>query len=134
MAMDVTGKKSAPDKPAVILSLAMTIAVAGAVACDRAGDREIAVTDFLKSQVTQGLRDPSSAQFQSLHLFRAQTKGNDVIAYTLCGEVNATNGFGGYGGFRPFYSMTLVDAAGRPKASDVSTAEVRGSGNPSHER
>lgn len=51
-----------------------------------------------QSALARSLRDPASAQFR------------DVVGYALpdggrivCGELNARNGFGGYGGFAPFY-------------------------------
>lgn len=47
-----------------------------------------------RSAVSETLREPASAHFQSL---RAVNKGR-----AACGEVNARNGFGGYTGFQSF--------------------------------
>jgi hypothetical protein len=46
----------------------------------------------LKAAVSQ-FRDPEAAQFRNLKITKAGT---------ICGEVNARNGFGGYNGFVPF--------------------------------
>ncbi|WP_423708625.1 hypothetical protein [Undibacterium sp. WLX3042] len=50
--------------------------------------------ESLKQQVTHNLKDPESAKFREVKLNKAKT--------ALCGEVNAKNGFGAYGGYQPF--------------------------------
>ena len=55
---------------------------------------ETALVERLKLKVSERLRDPSSAQFRNLRLNSAKD--------FLCGEVNGTNGFGGYSGFVEF--------------------------------
>ena len=52
--------------------------------------------------VTREMRDPSSVQFRDLKVGR-NTEGGD----TLCGELNAKNGYGGYVGFDPFYAEII---------------------------
>lgn len=49
-----------------------------------------------KAAVRAHLKDPDSAQFRGLHT------RNDVY---LCGEVNARNSYGGYGGFKEFVTI-----------------------------
>lgn len=49
--------------------------------------------------VLDSLRDPASAQFRNVH--RSWSPNGSA---TFCGEVNATNGFGGYTGFQRFIS------------------------------
>lgn len=49
----------------------------------------------LKSTMDSGLRDPSSAQYRGFVAY-AIGEGDTL----LCGELNAKNGFGGYGGFK----------------------------------
>jgi hypothetical protein len=50
-----------------------------------------------KQVVLSKLRDPDSAVFRNVH-----PTPNGV---TLCGEVNAKNGYGGYTGFKKFYTI-----------------------------
>ena len=52
--------------------------------------------------VTREMRDPSSVQFRDLKVGR-NAEGSD----TLCGELNAKNGYGGYVGFDPFYAEII---------------------------
>ncbi|WP_036052429.1 hypothetical protein [Bradyrhizobium sp. URHD0069] len=49
-----------------------------------------------KAVVRANLRDPDSAQFQDIIVFRHGNK------HTACGSVNSKNGFGGYVGYKPF--------------------------------
>ena len=53
-----------------------------------------------KAAVKSQLRDPDSAEFQSV-------VGHDVGRgqFVFCGTVNAKNGFGGYNGFRAFFTL-----------------------------
>jgi hypothetical protein len=57
------------------------------------GSSTPSAADKAKEAVTAKLKDPSSAQFRNV-----QDKGSGLV----CGEVNAKNGFGGYGGFEKF--------------------------------
>lgn len=50
-----------------------------------------------KAAVTAAFKDPASAQFQSLFI-------SGRALPVLCGEINAKNSYGGYVGFRRFYS------------------------------
>jgi hypothetical protein len=64
----------------------------------------------LKLQAKESLKDPDSASFRALQLYRIRYKKSDGTflsggEYTLCGEVNARNSLGGYVGFNPFISM-----------------------------
>lgn len=63
-----------------------------------------------KEAVKALLRDPGSADFQRLRT--SQMSGRTVV----CGEVNATNGFGGKVGYRRFVSdggaATVIDDGG----------------------
>jgi hypothetical protein len=58
--------------------------------------------ELAKGGVLLTLRDPDSARFQSV-VYRQSPRGP-----TVCGFVNAKNGFGGYAGLKPFY-MALGD-------------------------
>jgi hypothetical protein len=55
-----------------------------------------------KQAVLRGLRDPDSAKFGAL----SEGTGSSGLR-TVCGEVNAKNGFGGYTGMAPF--IYLID-------------------------
>jgi len=57
---------------------------------------QTAIIAVTKGSVAASLRDPASALFREV--FYARKKKGDAV----CGEVNATNGFGGYTGFQPF--------------------------------
>jgi hypothetical protein len=50
-----------------------------------------------KDIVSADLRDPDSAQWRNIRT----AKWDNGVTY-VCGEVNAKNGFGAYGGFEPF--------------------------------
>ncbi|PWJ18103.1 hypothetical protein [Jannaschia seohaensis] len=70
----------------------------------RAEDAQIAQT-----HIREALRDPEGARFRNARQFA--TAGGDQI---ICGEYNATNGFGGYVGYTPYYVRLregLVDVA-----------------------
>lgn len=54
-----------------------------------------------KQVVTRNYKDPASAQWRDLFLAKSDTP-------TLCGEVNGKNSYGGYTGFKRFYSTGLV--------------------------
>lgn len=53
-----------------------------------------------KSLVTRTLKDPNSAIFRDIKLFRVKHIGG--IDTFVCGEVNAKNSYGGYVGFKTF--------------------------------
>lgn len=65
-----------------------------------------------EDSIRELLKDPDSAQFQNVTY---QSKTN-----TVCGEVNAKNGFGGYSGFSVFFSLGGAKALSeiRPVAND----------------
>lgn len=58
-------------------------------------------------------KDPESVEFRGLQLVHTDEEkdkdGNYVSKYTLCGEVNAKNSFGGYAGYRLFYAFTYIN-------------------------
>lgn len=56
----------------------------------------------IKSALTKTLKDPSSAQFKNMVAYGSP---NSVIVTFLCGEVNAKNSYGGYIGFRRFFTI-----------------------------
>lgn len=53
-----------------------------------------------KETLAKELKDPGSVQYRGLFIASRDTpKGAEL---SLCGEMNAKNSYGGYGGFRPF--------------------------------
>lgn len=78
-----------------------TLAWTAAAAAPPINARETAAFAAAHKALVRGsLKDPSSAQFQSVFVSRG-TSG----ARILCGEVNAKNSFGGYVGFKRFYAV-----------------------------
>lgn len=71
----------------------------------QAGDARADARSFAEREVTRSLRDPDSARFQQVRTYRR----NDDLRYTVCGEVNAKNGFGGFNGFMPFVAYVDMD-------------------------
>jgi hypothetical protein len=60
-----------------------------------------------RTAVENSLRDPSSAEFNAMTI--AYLKGDQFdFPYYVCGNVNAKNDFGGYGGQRSFIVYILV--------------------------
>lgn len=72
----------------------ITIISAALLAGSQASASEI---DTAKDAVAERLRDPSSAQFRNVKAGQANNGLN-----TVCGEVNAKNGYGGYAGYQRF--------------------------------
>jgi hypothetical protein len=65
-------------------------------------DNEVAYSlSRSRDAVLRQLRDPASAQFRNVAVVRAK----QGLSWAFCGEVNAKNGFGGYTGFVPFYTV-----------------------------
>lgn len=74
----------------------------------------------LKVQVRNRLKDPDSAEFSNLVVYQQKAAPRDtVFGYTLCGEVNAKNSFGGYGGYQKFVADMMLYQSGRDPGDDV---------------
>jgi len=72
---------------------------------------------FLTTLVTAEMKDPDSAQFRNVTLYKHMfTYRKDVLtpggSFSLCGEVNAKNAFGGYVGYKDFVAVVNRDALG----------------------
>jgi hypothetical protein len=66
------------------------------------------VKAVLQVNLRQVLKDPDSAKYSDLVLYRDQIGDDDFAGhYSLCGYVNAKNGFGGYSGPQGFVSSAL---------------------------
>lgn len=106
------------------LVLALTLALPASAHEDLDGsydDLALAYQGSVAAFVTDKLRDPKSAQYRKM---RVVDHGRGKV--TICGEVNARNGYGGCDGFEPFaitayptgdksrYVPTLFDREMRP--------------------
>jgi hypothetical protein len=66
------------------------------------------VKTVLQVNLRQVLKDPDSAKYSDLVLYRDQSGDDDLAGhYSLCGYVNAKNGFGGYSGPQGFVSSAF---------------------------
>jgi hypothetical protein len=77
---------------------------------------DVAATETIKMRVRNHFKDPESVQIRGVQLFRqGPTEGAGIKAwsYTLCGEVNAKNAFGGYVGYHKFFYTALTDSNGK---------------------
>lgn len=86
------------------LTLLLTLLLSGSVTAaspssNQTKDLDAAKVIFVKMVIANGLKDPDSAKFR-----RVKVKWD-----TVCGEVNAKNSFGGYVGYRRFYSIDGKD-------------------------
>jgi hypothetical protein len=68
-----------------------------------------------KAAVQAGLRDPDSAQFRDVVVYGTSNKR------TVCGSVNAKNGYGGYTGYYPFMYEELTK-----KVSSIGSSGIGG--------
>lgn len=77
---------------------------------------DVAATETIKMRVRSQFKDPESVEIRGVRLFRqGPAVGADTKAwsYTLCGEVNAKNSFGGYDGYHKFFYTALTDSNGK---------------------
>ena len=58
-----------------------------------------------RESVKESLKDPASAQFSNLRVYKGEKAGDKVV----CGRVNARNSYGGYAGFAPFIVRVFYD-------------------------
>ncbi|WKD29560.1 hypothetical protein NDQ72_06345 [Halomonas sp. KG2] len=61
-----------------------------------------------KADVSNELRDPSSAEFRNINEIK-KTSVLELEVVTVCGEVNGKNAYGGYVGFQRFVSQPKSD-------------------------
>lgn len=71
----------------------------------------------LPRSLSEGMRDPASAQFRFTRVARTAA-GADVV----CGMVNGRNGFGGMTGFQPFVALISGPRVQRPFIAVVGNA------------
>jgi hypothetical protein len=67
------------------------------------------------------LKDADSAKFRAMRYKMDTPEG-----WTMCGEVNAKNSYGGYVGFQPFYALVLKIDPGPVEYSVVGMGKAAG--------
>lgn len=73
------------------------VAAAALLAVSAAAQDNSGFVRAAKRNIAAQMKDPSSVQFRDLYIGR-DSDGK----LSLCGEINAKNGYGAYAGFRPF--------------------------------
>lgn len=82
---------------------------------DQASILNAKIVLVLKNQLTTTMKDPDSVRFSHTVLYirpedhTSRPNGVDEM-YSLCGQFNAKNSFGGYVGYRPFSSTIFVNS------------------------
>ena len=88
----------------------LTMIIVGALAVTVGGVSAAESDYFLRAKqaISEGMKDPDSVKFGKLFEGRGSSGKQ-----TICGEVNAKNGFGGYTGMTPFIYFVDTDQATR---------------------
>jgi hypothetical protein len=108
-----------------LVTLVACGACGGAPAPDRSpqGNRTAKEVEYIRlhqDRIRAKLRDPSAAEFRNARVYYA-------VAPTVCGEVNARNGFGGASGFQRFVSagdIQVIEEQMAPGEMDKTWAQV----------
>ncbi|MDQ2324994.1 hypothetical protein RBI98_09375 [Citrobacter koseri] len=87
----------------IVLLLIFTIAIVMFSAISGFRPMDYQLEKYGISAFRQALKDPESAQFRNIKLVKSEQKGGLYKGGYVCGEFNAKNGFGAYGGFHRFY-------------------------------
>lgn len=75
-------------------------------------EQKAALLIQLKKQVTQDLKDPTSAQFRNVrYRVAAPDKAEAKFTHFLCGEINSKNSYGAFVGFKSFVSAFKTTAS-----------------------
>lgn len=88
-------------KQTFLLMMAFSLLAFNAAAFPNVGSPEDSVVSTAKHYFKQQLKDPESAHFKNIVVFKRSHNGKTF--YNVCGEINAKNSYGGYVGYRPFY-------------------------------
>lgn len=96
--------------------LLFVMGLAGMGACSRstptaavAVDPDDALFDYLypaKEQMKTLLKDTDSARYENVNAYKTVLDNRTI--YAFCGEVNAKNGFGAYGGYERFLATSVL--------------------------
>lgn len=92
-------------KPAILTAAALALSGCGlqpgTYSSTPVSAREAAI---IKATITPNLKDEQSARWRNIRTITTR----DGKSY-VCGELNATNSFGGYTGYLPFYGRWNAD-------------------------
>lgn len=93
-------------KRLILASLLALTSVANAKYDTSVSDKQI--IDDAKGMVSASLKDPDSATFKNVKVYRVKNKNTcDVNVSAVCGAVNAKNSYGGYVGYSNFAVVLL---------------------------
>ncbi|MDU5475908.1 hypothetical protein [Pantoea sp.] len=87
----------------IILIVLVSLILTG---CKPSDEKVIAVGT---AEFSQSLKDPDSAKYKELYFHQDDKQLDSGVNGYVCGLMNAKNGFGAYGGFRPFYVHVSVE-------------------------
>ena len=91
------------------IAILLLATMAGLAHAQSASDR--ALVAQAKVALTYTFKDPGSAQYRNVGLYKSTTgKGGDIV----CGEVNAKNSYGAYVGFQRFAVWRDIVVIDRP--------------------
>lgn len=90
-------------------------------------------TEYLVAELKSNLKDPESAQLRGVVTYsrvRITSSGERYASeYAVCGEINAKNSYGAYGGYTPFFASGVRDyihSTMHHDGLDVRIADPRG--------
>jgi len=63
----------------------------------------------IEHRMALDLYDANSALYTDVHMYKFTRLDNHKVIYVVCGEINAKNGFGAYGGFKRFIAASKTD-------------------------
>jgi hypothetical protein len=102
----VSGCGPSPVEKAAAEAAAKKAATDAALAAQAEAEkvRDLKFIEVMKDDVRDDFRDPDTARFRRL-AYSTKRLSTGGTQYELCGEVNATNEYGGYVGYRQFATL-----------------------------
>lgn len=98
-----------------VLKYYLTLPSEPKTAADSRSDFRVTVDSVLRTNLTENFKDPYSVKFSDAVLYRDQAGEDDLAGhYSLCGKVNAKNGFGAYVGSEGFVSSAWFKKGSAP--------------------
>lgn len=96
------------NKNAKLLVLALT-ALSMLVGCKPGEDKAI---DLAQKEIAMDMKDPDSAKFRFVRVANTEEINDDSVGALVCGQVNAKNAFGAYGGNQKFMVALIMTSKG----------------------
>jgi len=93
----------------VVFSIVLALGVSAAHAQTLPAKDAARLTTAAKTALAKRLKDPESLRLRELFISSSEfeVEGKTVIVHYVCGEMNAKNSMGGYGGFRRFAANSV---------------------------